>query len=156
IIEIGLIIYDQTNDEVIKEWETKIAPTHIETASETALRINGYINNPGLYRKNLKPALIKFNSLVKNCILVGQNISFDISFLHKNMRELGIKPSFSFRSLDLIGLAWFGVKDTNITGISLEKLCEHFNVSNVGAHTALVDCRRAFEVYRKLINIYKP
>lgn len=156
IIEIGAIIYNQKEDKIEGEWERKIFPKHIETADPQALKINGYINNPELYKGNLKSALIKFNSLVKNCILVGQNISFDISFLRKNMLEFGIKPSFSFRSLDLIGLAWFAVKDTDMSRISLEHLCNHFSVSNVGAHTALIDCRRAFEVYRKLLNIYKP
>jgi DNA polymerase III alpha subunit (gram-positive type) len=155
IIEIGLLVYNPSTGEVEREWETKIAPTHIETAEDAALRINGYINNPEAYNGNLKSALIKFNSLVKGCIIVGQNIGFDLSFINKNMRELGIKPRFSHRNLDLIGLAWFVVKDTDIPGISLERLCNHFGVSNVGAHTALVDCRRTFEIYRKLLNIYK-
>lgn len=156
IIEIGLLIYNPNERNVEREWETKIAPSHIETANDNALKINGYINNPELYRGNLKSALIKFNSLVKNCIIIGQNIEADLSFLHKNMQDLEIKPSFSFISLDLISLAWFYIKDTDIPGISLEKLCNHFSVSNVGAHSALIDCRRTFEIYRKLLNIYKP
>lgn len=155
IIEIGTLIYNQQTDEVEREWETKIAPTHIETADEIALKINGYINNPDLYRTSLKSSLIKFNSLVKDCVIVGQNIGFDLSFLYKNMRENDIKPSFSHRNLDLIGLAWFQVKDTDIPGISLERLCNHFGVSNVGAHTALIDCRRSFEIYRHLAKFYK-
>ena len=149
IIEIAVLAYNPNTDE-IKEWETKIAPSHIETASDVALRINGYTNNPKSYATNLKSAMIKFNSLTEGCIIVGQNINFDLSFIKKAMKELGISPNFDRRSLDLMSLVWFAVKDTGIPGISLEKLCNYFGVCNVGAHTAMVDCRRTFEIYRKL------
>jgi DNA polymerase III alpha subunit (gram-positive type) len=156
IIEVAALIYDPQEDKVIDEWETKIAPLHIETASPEALKVNGYINNPALYTNNISSALIKFNSIVKDCMLIGQNIAFDDKFLRKNMENNGIVPSFSrHRKLDLMALAWFAVKDSDIPGMSLEKLCNHFEVSNIGAHGALVDCRRAFDVYRNLCVYYK-
>jgi len=155
IIEVGALVYNPVENEIEKEWTTKIAPTHIETAQESALRINGYVNNPGAYNGKLKSALIKFNSIVKGCMPVGQNISFDLSFLYRNMENLGITPTFSRKSLDLMSLVWFKIKDTDIPGMSLETLCNHFGVCNIGAHSALVDCRRAYEIYRKLENIYK-
>lgn len=153
IIEIAVLIYNQEKNEVEKEWETKITPYHIETADNKALQISGYINNPNIYRTNLKSALIKFNSIVKGCIIVGQNISFDLRFISKNMEEANIKPSYDLRYLDLMSLSWFHVKDTDIKGISLEKLCNHFGILNVGAHSALIDCRRTFGVYQKIQKI---
>lgn len=155
IIEIGVIIYNQDTQEIEKEWETKIAPTRIETASKKALQINGYINSPELYIGKLKSALIKFNSLVKDCIVTGQNTKFDLKFIEKSMKEFGIEPSFDFRSLDLISLAWFAVKDTGAKNLSLHYLCEHFGVCNVGSHSALTDCRRTFGLYKKLEQFYK-
>ena len=149
IIEIGVLIYNQQTDQIETEWETKIAPSHIQTASSTALKINGYINNPELYRGNRKSALIKFNSLVDGCLIVGQNVSFDLSFIYKHLKEFNIEPKFNRRYLELMGLSWWAVKDSDVPGISLESLCNHFNIPNVGAHSALTDCRRAFEVYRK-------
>lgn len=150
IIEIGVIIYDQEKDDIVKTWETKIAPQHIETASPEALEINGYAYHPGLYTGNLKSAMIKFNSLVKGCLIMGQNVSFDLDFLHAALKQLDMKPTFSRRYLDLMGLAWFAVKDTDCPGISLANLCDHFDISNVGSHSALVDCERSLAVYRKL------
>src|SRR5271157_4132343 len=152
IIEIATIIYDPRQDKVLNDWETKIAPQHIQTASQKALQINGYINNPGLYTSNLNSALIKFNSLVQGCMICGQGIDFDLKFLYKAMADLNIKPSFDrHRKVELMSMAWFAVKDTDIPGMSLADLCTHFNVTNVGAHTALVDCRRTLEVYRALM-----
>ncbi len=156
IIELATIIYDPNDDKVTDEWSTKIAPLNIETASPKALQINGYINNPQLYTNNLKSALIKFNSLVKDCMIVGQNIEFDLKFIYKSMAVLNIKPSFGYhRKLDMMSLAWWAVKDTEIPGMSLENFCDYFDVPNVGAHSALVDCRRTFEVYKILANFYK-
>lgn len=155
ILELAVLLYDQKNKKITKEWEVKIKPSHIESATQEALKINGYLNNPNLYSTSLNSALIKFNSLVRDCILVGQNISFDLRFINKNMKDLNIKPSFDCRSLELMSLSWWKVKDTEIEGLSLKKICSHFNVSNVGEHSALVDCRRAFEVYKRLEKLYE-
>ena len=155
LIEIATIIYNPHNNQVTDEWDTKIAPTHIETAQPKALQINGYINNPGLYTNNLNSALIHFNSMVKGCMLIGQGIEFDLRFLYKNMADLNIKPSFDrHRKIDLMSMAWFAVKDSDIPGMSLADLCDYFKVSNVGAHSAFVDCRRTLEVYRALMGVY--
>ena len=155
IIEIAVIIYNQKEDKIIKEWETKVSPINLETADQKAIKINGYINNPGLYSAGLKSSLIKFNSLTKDCIIIGQNIDFDLRFIKKNMSDFGIEPHFDFRKLDLMSLAWWLVKDTDIPGLSLKKLCDHFGITNVGEHSALIDCRRTFEVYERILNLYK-
>lgn len=155
LIEIGVLIYNPVNDLIEREWETKIAPSHIETADEYALKLNGYADNPEAYKGSLRSGVIKFNSLVKDCIIVGQNVSFDLKFLYRAMDDFGIAPSFSRRYLDIMGMAWFAVKDTEIPGLSLENFCDYFQISNVGAHSAVIDCRRTFEVYRKLSEFYK-
>ena len=155
LIEIATIIYNPHTDQVIDEWEVKIQPQHIETARPKALQINGYINNPGLYTGNLNSALIKLNSLVSGCMLIGQGIEFDLRFLYYNMNALNIKPSFDrHRKIDCMSMAWFAVKDSDIPGMSLADLCDYFGVSNVGAHSALCDCRRTLEVYRALMGVY--
>lgn len=154
IIEIGVLIYDQCRGEIEKEWSVKIAPLHIETASQKALTINGYINNPNIYRGKLKSSLIKFNSVVKDCTLIGYNVGCDIGFIKRDMDKLNIKPAFRYISLDLMSMVWFAIKNSNIEGMSLETVCEYFDICNIGSHSALVDCRRSYELYRKLNNIY--
>jgi len=155
IIEIATIIYNPREDKVLEEWENKISPSHIETASLKALQINGYINNPSLYTGNLNSSLIKFNSLAKGCIVLGQGVDFDLKFAYKNMIDLNIKPSFDrHRKIELMSMAWFAVKDSDIPGMSLSNLFDYFKVSNIGAHSAMIDCRRTLEVYRSLISYY--
>lgn len=156
IIEIAAVIYSPSEDKIIAEWEKKIAPRHIETASDVALKLNGYINNPGSYRGSLRSALIKFNSLVKDAMIIGQNIKFDTRFIRKYMEEFNIKPSFGrHQELDLMAMTWIPLHKSDIPGLSLAHLCDHFNISNVGAHGALIDCRRTFEVYQCLMRMHK-
>jgi DNA polymerase III epsilon subunit-like protein len=155
LIELGVILYDYNKDEIIREWETKIAPRHIETAQEEALEINGYTNNPKSYRANLRNSLVKLNKLVDDCMLVGQNIAFDVAFIETAMTEFDIKPKYDRRKLELMSMAWFYVKDQSLNGLSLRDLCSHFNISNTGAHGALVDCRRTLGVYRSLAGLYR-
>jgi DNA polymerase III alpha subunit (gram-positive type) len=155
ILEIGVLVYDPRQEKIIDEYETKVMPSHIHTAQTKALEMNGYANNPSLYTNSLNSALIKVNSLVKGCMIMNQNCEFDIKFLRKAMSDLGIEPSFDrHRKLDLMAMAWFAVKDTDIKGMSLEKLCDHFDISNVGAHGALTDCKRALGVYLSLVSYY--
>jgi len=156
LIEIGMLIYNQVEDQIEKEWNYKIAPSHIETATPIALQLNGYNNDPNSYKGNIKSAMIKFNSLVQDALIVGQNVSFDLGFIYCALKDLDMKPNFSRRYLDLMGLAWWAVKDSNIPGISLESFCSHFGISNDGAHSAIVDCRRTFEVYRKVSEYLNP
>jgi DNA polymerase-3 subunit alpha (Gram-positive type) len=156
IIEIASIIYDQAKGEVVQEWEKKVAPQHIETASKKALKLNGYINNPDSYTGDLKSALIKLNSIADKCIMVGQNISFDLQFIEDAMRKLDIEPKFDrHRRIDLLSMAWPEMYTKEINGLGLRHLCDYFDVPNIGAHSALVDCRRTLEVYKCLMNIYR-
>lgn len=155
IIEIAALIYDPVEKRVIGEWEKKIFPRNIETASPEALKINGYYDNPGSYKADAKSAMIKFNSITRDCMIVGQNIDFDIGFIKKTMAEFNIAPNFDrHRKLDTQSLAWFAVKESDIQKLSLAGLCDHFGVSNINEHRALADCRRAFGVYKCLEEIY--
>lgn len=150
IIEVATLIYDPISDSIMKEWESKIAPSNIENADPESLEINGYNKNSYKYKGNLKSAMIKFNSLVKDCLICGQNVSFDLGFIYKSMENFGIEPTFNRRYIDLMGLAWFAIRNSNISGLGLDSMCKHFDISNIGAHTALVDCRRTFQVYKKI------
>jgi len=150
IIEIGAILYSQKKDKVLKRWCQKIKPTNIKLASREALEINRYWENSHLYTGDTREAINRFNNLVKGCILVGQNISFDIAFIQKCMRKFKIKSSFGRRYVELMGLAWPTIRNQS-ESMSLKSLCNHFNISNRNAHSALVDCERTLEVYRCLM-----
>lgn len=155
ILEMGLILYSQQTDQVMQEWEVKVAPRTIETADPDALKINGFSKNANLYTKNIQSSIIKFNNLVENCILIGQNISFDVAFLEKYLTEFNIAPKYDRRKIDTMSLAWGYVYNKDLNGLSLKDLCTHFNISNLGAHGALTDCKRTLGLYKCLMSHYQ-
>jgi DNA polymerase III epsilon subunit-like protein len=155
IIEVGIVVYDHLNDQVLKEFDAKVKPTRLETASEEALAINGYAANPKAYKKGLRSTLIKLNNLMDGCILAGHNVPFDIAFLNKNLGDLGIKPKFDRRWIDTMSLAWAACYNNPLNGLSLKDLCDRFSISNVGAHSALTDCHRTLSAYKCLMGMLK-
>lgn len=152
IIEVGLILYSQKTNKILKKWCKKVKPLHIKTASAKALEINGYLKNKNKYTGDIKSVMSELNGLTKGCILVGQNVSFDISFINKAMNRHNIRPAFDRRYVELYGLAWPHIKD-KLDNMSLKALCAYFNISNKNAHSALVDCERTLEVYKCLMGL---
>jgi DNA polymerase III epsilon subunit-like protein len=150
IIELAVILYSQRKDKVLKKWCRKVKPLNIKTASKKALQINGYEKHTKEYTGDIFDTIVRFNKLVEGCILVGQNVSFDINFINKYLRKYKIKPLFGRRYVELMGLAWPQVRN-HLENISLKDLCDHFNISNENAHSAFIDCERTLEVYRCLM-----
>ena len=156
IIEIAAIIYDPKEDKIIKEWSKKVAPRNIKTASEVALDMNGYNEDPKSYTNNIKDVMIEFNKVVKGCMIIGQNIQFDIAFIDKYYNEFAIEDGIHrHRKLEISSMSWPILRKTGLKSYSLAAQCKYFNISNEGAHRALTDCIRTLEVYKCLIKAYK-
>jgi DNA polymerase-3 subunit alpha (Gram-positive type) len=156
IIEIAAIIYDPRKDKVIKEWSRKAAPRTIKTASDIALNMNGYNEAPETYKDNIKDVISEYYKITKDCIVVGQNIQFDINFIKKYYKEFSVGGEFHrHRRLEISSMVWPAIVNSELESISLQAICEHFGVSNENAHRALVDCHRTLEIYRCVMNLYK-
>ena len=154
VIEIAAIIYDQHEDRVVREWSRKAVPRNIKTASPIALNMNGYNEDPKSYTDNIKDVMEEYFEVVKGCMLVGQNIQFDIKFIDKYRSEFGIgEEAHRDGQLEMKSLVWSAIKDSGIKSLSLNSLCTHFGISNEGEHRALADCKRTLEVYLCLKNI---
>lgn len=149
VIEMAAVIYDPNTDTVVEEWERKAAPRNIKTASDYALKINGYAEAPDTYKDPIKDVILEFNDVVAGCVIAGQNIQFDIDFINKYYKEFDIKAGFHrHRKLEISSLVWPVIRESDLSSLSLATLCEHFGISNEGEHRALPDCRRTLEVYR--------
>jgi DNA polymerase-3 subunit alpha (Gram-positive type) len=157
IIEIGCLITKQNERNewvVVEEFECKVKPEHIETAEAEALRITGYDESAWMFAHSLEEALKMLSQKCEGCVLVGQNISFDYSFLSYAFGSKNIKDTFFYAKLDTLSLAYMRFrKDDSITNFTLRELCERLGIKNEKAHTALADVRATFEVFKKLMVI---
>jgi len=154
IIELAAMIYDHQNDVVLEELEIKVQPRHLETASPEALSINGFSKVAWEEAWDLNSAITEFNIFIRDCIPVGHNVKFDLAHIEKALEEFDIKPMYDYHCVTTDSLAWPLVSSNRLDGIGLATLCDYFGISNDGAHTALADCRRTLQLYKKLILHY--
>ncbi|MCM2339237.1 MAG: 3'-5' exonuclease [Burkholderiales bacterium] len=153
IIEIGCVIVAQ-DLEVIEKFELKIKPENIENADPVSLKINHYSPKDWEEAMSLKEAMKIFSKKVTDCIMVGQNVSFDSSFLDFSFSKTGIKNSMHYHKLDTISIAWAKLNHKkDITHFSLRELCKHFEIENKKAHSALSDAYATYELYKKLMKL---
>ena len=153
IIEIGCVITTPTL-EIIKEFDLKIKPEHIENADKVALKVNHYNAEDWKDAINLKEAIKIFSKQVEDCIMVGHNVAFDAGFLEYAFKKTEIINSMHYHKIDTISVAWAKLHNNrDYEHFSLRELCLRFDIKNKNAHTALSDARATFELYKKLIEL---
>jgi len=153
IIEIGCVI-TTSKLKVIEKFELKIKPEHIENADITALKINHYNEANWGNAISLKEAMKFFLEKVNNCIMIGQNVSFDSEFLEYAFIKTGLKNNMHYHKLDTISIAWAKLnKKKTITHFSLRELCKYFDIKNENPHSALSDAYATYELYKKLMKL---
>ena len=153
IIEIGCVLTTPAL-KMIKEFELKIKPEHIENADPVALKINHY--NPALWKSaySLEKAMKILSKKAKDCIMVGHNVAFDFVFLEYAFNKIQITNTMHYHKLDTISVAWAKLhNDKDFEHFSLREMCLRFGIKNECAHTALSDARATFELYKKLMEL---
>lgn len=153
IIEIGCVI-TTPELEVIEEFELKIKPERIEDADPVALKVNRYDPADWVFAYNLEEAMTVLSQKTKECIMVGQNVSFDSGFLESAFAKTKIANKMHYHKLDTISIAWAKFhRQPDIDHFSLRELCMRFGIKNERSHTALSDARATYELYKKLLEL---
>lgn len=153
IIEIGCVI--TTADlEIVEEFSLKIKPEHIERANPISLKVNHYKEEDWVDAIPLKEAMQIFAEKAKDCIMVGQNIAFDVSFIEHAFSKLDITNTMHYHKLDTISIAWAKFhNDPTLEHFSLREMCLRFGIKNEKAHTGLSDAKATYELYKKLMSL---
>lgn len=153
IIEIGGVI--TTPDfAVIEEFDLKIKPQNLESADKVSLKISNYDETKWKNAISLKEAMELFSQKVKDCIMVGHNVSFDSGFLEHAFAKTGVLNSMHYHKLDTISIAWAKLhRAPDLEHFSLRELCLRFGIKNEQSHTALSDARATFLLYKKLLEL---
>ena len=153
IIEIGCVI-TAPRLKVIEKFELKIKAKHIENANPVALKINHYNKKDWQDAISLEEAIQIFSKKVKDCIMVGQNVSFDFAFLEYAFIKNKMKNNMHYNKLDTISIAWAKLhKKPSVTHFSLREMCKHFDIENKNPHSALSDAYATYELYKKLMKL---
>lgn len=156
VIEIALLtfIVDKNGSEhILKQYEQKIKPRQIHLASHRALEINGYTEESWKDSIDFQVAHGEICDIIaKSDILLGQNLIFDIRFLDEMCKRNSLKYPDYPAYIDTKSLADKLVRAEWIKKSGMDYLVEHYGVVTKGrAHTALADCWRTYEVWKKLM-----
>jgi DNA polymerase III epsilon subunit family exonuclease len=153
IIEIGCVI-TTPNLEIIEKFELKIKPENIENADPVSLKVNHYDSTKWEDAQSLDAGIKIISKKVKDCIMVGHNVSFDSEFLESAFLKTKSKNTMHYHKLDTISIAWAKLHDrVDVTHFSLRELCKYFGIKNEQAHSALPDAHATFELYKKLMEL---
>lgn len=158
IIDIALISYVISEDGqrfVVKKFDSKIKPQHIETASPIALKINHYKEEDYAQapaHREVMPIVRK--QIETSDLLIGQNLIFDLDFINTACKKVyNQEQDFVFPPyIDTKAMADVLRRKEIIEKSGMDYLCEYYQVKFSGlAHTALVDCERTMKVFDRLL-----
>ena len=152
IIQIGVLVVSQPDFEIVRKWEVKVKPEHIETASREALELNNYDSEKWKDAIPIKKALEEFNQLAKDGILIGYNIAFDWLFLEVGFSRHKIDPSCDYHHLDVPSMAFLALYKEDLKRLRLGEITKHFGLSRRSeTHDALEDVELTYQIFRKLM-----
>ena len=154
IIEIACVVFDSETCDIITTFESKIAPTHIETASPQALAVNGYDAKEWKYAPLLIDVLTQYAYLTQGTTFMAQNVTFDWSFIQSACNALSIPLTFQKTKIDLPSIAFGKIPHKKMTNWSLKTLCAYLNVPpEPKVHRAINGAMTEYEVYKALMKM---
>jgi DNA polymerase-3 subunit epsilon len=155
ITEIGAVLVSQPDFEVIKTYEAKVLPTHLETASPEGLQIGHF--NAATWEKEGRPlrqALEELSEIGHGAVLAGFNVTFDWAFLQIAFNQESLDDPFYYHRIDVMSSAFTMLYGrAEMSKFSLNECCRFFTVVNRKAHTALADAEATYEVFKGLMKL---
>ena len=151
IIEIGCLLVSQPDLKIVKEWKVMVKPKHLESADMNSLRIVGYSDRKWHNAVPLKEALVKFNKIARNTVLVGYNSVWDFMFLKKAYYDCGLETTFHWQCLDVLSMAYALLGKENLKGYRMTEVAKFLGLEMKRWHDPLEDSRLTYKMYKKLL-----
>jgi DNA polymerase III epsilon subunit-like protein len=156
IIDIGVIRTPPGADRIVSKWRRRIRPLYPERVTPKAAEVNGYnaadwdgAENPS------KELWREFNEVVRDCVPVCHNPSFERAFIHLAARACGVDElSMNYHWIGTESLAWPIYVDGLLEELSLSGLTRFFDLpAEPQPHRAMGGALACWMVYRKLIEL---
>ncbi len=153
IVEVAAMRVDPLSLSVEGCFETKVAPSPGVLIDPQAAELNGFRAEDWTEAPEVQDVLPLLARFLEGCLIVGHNPAFDWAFLLSAYRRFGLRrPEVGHHLLDTATLAWPLLRHGFVKSLSLRDLCEHYGISNVGAHRALEDVVRTYQLFLRLIS----
>ncbi len=151
ILSIACVLVSPKTLKVLSEKEWKIKIKHPENIDPQARELIEFDKQDWSSAASLSEVLYELNEFTNYATLIGYNIAFDWSFLHRDFEKLQIKPKIDYHMLDIMSLAYLNFKEKGQPkNISLRAVAQRLAISVSDTHGALTDARATYEIYKKL------
>jgi len=150
ILEIGVVVFNQKNFEIIDTLNIKVKPLNIKNAIPAALERNGYNEKDWSEAVSLGEAMEKYAEKTTGCIFSAYNATFDWGFVNTAFKQTKVQNKMDYHRLDVLSIAWEkGLKNSPKWNLSVA--CEIFGVlPEPMPHSALNGAMTAYELFKKL------
>jgi len=137
---------------VVFKYVTKVMPDHPERISEEAQAINGFNMKEWEGAPSLRDVLPLVAAFLKDCVIAGQNVRFDVGFLNYYTRYLELDiPRIDYHLVDTVTLAYEHLVGAGAKKVSLKDICTFIGIEpEPDKHRAMAGALTAFKVYERL------
>lgn len=157
IIEVAAMRVDPVSLGVEAVFESRVRPTSTTPADASAVELNGFQAEEWDDAPLLEEVLVSLRGFLEGGLLIGHNPTFDWTFLLTAYRTLGVRPpKVDHHLIDTVSLAWPLLRQGMVRSLSLLELCKHYGIPNQGAHHALEDVVRTYQVLLRLVRAEHP
>jgi len=148
VTELGFVHEEMGN------WSVRVRPRFMDRAHPRALEISGYNEKDWADAPFIVDVWDKLCLWLEDAIIIGHNVAgFDLPMMHGEARMKALSSDRISRSWeDTLGLAMTHLVPRGLKRVSLGACCDHFDISNEGAHHALEDALRCKQVYERITN----
>jgi len=152
VIEVAAMKVDEQTLAVLDIFETRVRPAPGAYVEPRAVELNGFALDVWADAPSGERVFPLLSDFLDGSRLVGHNPGFDWAFLKATYYRHGLPvPDVDCHLLDTASLAWPLLRRGLVPSLSLRELCDHFGISNCGAHHALRDVVRTYLLFLRLI-----
>ncbi len=156
IVEIGLVLVDQSTLDILGTLDVKVKPEHIETAGQTALKLNGYNEADWRDALSLTEAIAQYIAKTKDAIFCASPVTFDWSFMEAAFRKTNLKHEMDYHRLDVFSMAWQTLRHTDLQKFNGDYLLEFFGLEKEPpVHRAINGAMKDYEIFKKLMEYHR-
>ena len=156
IVDLALVRTGPDAARVLDVWSVKICPLHLERMTAEALAVNGY-NRDEWRSAAFDSAELweKANAIMRGCIAVCHNPSFDRAMISIAMRQWGMEPACDYHWVGTESMAWPLVRAGILPSLALSEIAKFFGIQPEPIpHTALNGATLCWSVYQWLAIVY--
>jgi DNA polymerase III alpha subunit (gram-positive type) len=151
IVEIGMILVEQKSLRIIDTFEVKVHPLHIETASEFALKLNGYNPEEWRFALSLEYAMELYADKTKSAIFCAHNVTFDWAFIDAGFKKSGVNNLMDYHRIDLFTAAFRELRNSGLQKFNQNEVAKFLGIPEEPLpHRAINGVWTAYHIYRHL------